>query len=132
MLKRHAVVGAAVVALAVFVTTASADPINAKTSLAFPAYCGNQTLNVVVNGAGNFAAAHDVDSNSTFTPQYLDITSVFTPTGGPAGTPDSGINQKPKLHGDYITCTFDTIQTFPNGTLHLYGTVIGVLTPSSD
>ena len=131
MLKRHAVLGVAVVALAVFVTSAAADPINAKKSLAFPAVCSNgQTLNVVVNGVGNFTAAHVIDSTSVFNPQILNVTSVFTPTGGTPIT-ESGTSVKQNLHGDLVTCAFDTTQTLPNGTLHLSGTTTGVFSPAS-
>ena len=86
MLKRYAVLGAAVLALAVFVPAASADPLNAKNSLAFPATCGGQTVQVVVNGNGRFTPAHVVGSTAVFVPQAFDITFEFTPTGGTTET----------------------------------------------
>ena len=82
MLKRYALLGAAVLALAVFVPVASADPLNAKNSLAFPATCGGQTVQVVVDGNGRFTPAHVVGSTAVFVPQAFNITFEFTPTGG--------------------------------------------------
>ena len=85
MRKRYAALAVAVFALAVFAPTASADPVNAKNSLAFPATCDNgQTVQVVVNGNGEFSPAHVVGSTAVFVPQLFDITFEFTP---PAARP---------------------------------------------
>ena len=131
MLKCFAVFAAAAAALTVFVPVSSADPGNAKTSLSFPAHCtGNQTVPIIVNGNGAWNAAHVADSTATFVPQAFDFTSDFTPTGGTTQhtTNDS---TKANAHGDLITCTFDVLVTFPNGTLHLFGSATGFLTPTS-
>jgi hypothetical protein len=130
MLKRYAVLGAAVLALAVFVPGASADPLNAKTSFAFPATCDGQTVQVVVNGNGEFTPAHVLGSTAVFVPEALDVTFEFTPTGG---MPETQIDtsSKPNVHGDLVTCSFDVTQTFPEGSFHLFGTATGFFTPAS-
>ena len=132
MLRRTSV--ALVVAasvMGVFTTAVSADPVNAKFSLAFPATCDNgQTVDVVVNGNGEFSPAHVVGSTAVFVPQALDVTSEFTPTGGQTMT-ERDTASKPNVHGDLVICSFNTTQTFPDGTLHLFGTATGFLTPAS-
>jgi hypothetical protein len=130
MLKRCAVLGAAVLVLAVFAPTASADPLNARNSLAFPADCGGQTVQVVVNGNGEFTPAHVLGSTAVFVPQAFDTTFEFTPTGGTTET-ETDTSSKPNVHGDLVTCSFDVTQSFPFGTLHLFGTATGFITPAS-
>jgi len=131
MLKRYAVLGAAVLGLAVFVPAASADPLNAKNSLAFPATCDDgQTAQVVVNGNGRFTPAHVVGSTAVFVPQAFDITFEFTPTGGTTET-ETDTSSKPNVHGDLVTCSFDVTQSFPEGTFHFFGTATGFFTPAS-
>jgi hypothetical protein len=130
MLKRYAAFGAAVLGVAVFVPAASADPLNAKNSLAFPATCGAQTVQVVVNGNGQFTPAHVVGSTAVFVPQAFDVTFEFTPTGGTTET-ETDTSSKPHVHGDLVTCSFDVTQSFPFGTLHLFGTATGFFTPAS-
>jgi len=130
MLKRYALLGAAVLALAVFVPAASADPLNAKNSLAFPATCGGQAVQVVVNGNGRFTPAHVVGSTAVFVPQAFNITFEFTPTGGMTETMID-TSTKPNVHGDLVTCSFDVTDSFPDGTLHLFGTATGFFTPAS-
>ena len=131
MLKRCAVLGAAVVALAVFAPAASADPVGAKNSLTIPATCDNgQSVTVVVNGSGEFAPAHVLGSTAVFIPQAFDLTFEFTPTGGTTET-ETDTASKPNVHGDLVTCSFDLTLSFPFGTLHLFGTVTGFFTPAS-
>ena len=131
MLKRCAVLGAAVLALAVFVPAASADPVRAKNSLTIPATCDNgQSVTVVVNGSGEFAPAHVLGSTAVFIPQAFDLTFEFTPTGGTTET-ETDTASKPNVHGDLVTCSFDVTQSFPFGTLHLFGTATGFFTPAS-
>jgi hypothetical protein len=133
MLRRTSV--ALVVAasvMGVFAAAVSADPVNAKFSLAFAATCDNgQTVDVVVNGNGEFSPAHVVGSTAVFVPQALDVTSEFTPSGGETVI-ETDTASKPNPHGDLVTCSFDTTQTFPDGSaLHLFGTATGFLTPAS-
>src|SRR5215218_4112760 len=129
MLKRYAALGVAVLALAVFAPAASADPLKAKNSFAFPATCDNgQTVQVVVNGNGEFTPAHVVGTTAVFVPQAIEITFEFTPPGGPTET-ETDTASKPNVHGDLVTCSLDVTQTFPEGTAHLSGTATGVFTP---
>jgi hypothetical protein len=80
------VVSAALVAAAV-VPIAAADPGNAKNAAQVHAVCGAQTINVVVNGNGEFTPAHVVGSTAVFIPTKFDLTFTFTPTGGSARCP---------------------------------------------
>ena len=131
MLKRYAALGAAVLALAVLVPAAAADPLNAKNSFAFPVTCDDgQTVQVVVNGNGEFTPAHVVGSTAVFVPQILDTTFEFTPTGGTTQTETDNAS-KPNVHGDLVTCSVDVTQTLPFGTIHLFGTATGFFTPAS-
>jgi hypothetical protein len=131
MHKRYGALGAALLALAVLAPVASADPLKSKNSLAFQATCDNgQTVQVVVNGNGEFSPAHVVGTTAIFVPQALDVTAEFTPTGGPTEI-ETDTASKPNIHGDLVTCSFDTTQSFPFGTLHLFGTATGFLTPAS-
>jgi hypothetical protein len=120
----------AAIAISAFAGAASADPAKAKTSLAFPADCSGQTVQVVVNGNGEFAPAHVLGSTAVFIPQAFDLTFEFTPTGGQTMS-ESDTASKPNVHGDLVTCSFDTTQTVPGGTLHLFGTATGFFTPAS-
>ena len=131
MLKRYAALSAALLAVAVFVPAASADPLKAKNSLAFPATCDDgQTGQIVVNGNGEFTAAHVAGSTAVFVPQAFDITFEFTPTGGTTET-EIDTSSKPNVHGDLVTCSFDVTQSFPEGTFRLSGTATGFFTPAS-
>ena len=130
MLNRYAALAAAVLGLAIFAPAASADPLNARNSLAFPAECGGQTVQVVVNGNGEFSPAHVLGSTAVFVPQAFDLTFEFTPTGG-ATESETDTSSKPNVHGDLVTCSFDVTQVFPDGTFHLFGTATGFFTPAS-
>lgn len=131
MLTRYAALGAAMLAFGVFVPAASADPLNAKNSLAFPASCDNgQTVQVVLNGQGDFTPAHVVGSTAVFVPQAFDITIEFTPSGGTTET-ETDRSSKPRVHGDLVTCRFDVTQSLPFGALRLFGTATGFFTPAS-
>jgi hypothetical protein len=131
MIKCHTALAVVVLALTVLAPAASADPLKAKNSLAFPATCDDgQTVQVVVNGEGEFTPAHVVGTTAIFVPQAFDITFEFTPTGG---TPESetDTSSKPNVHGDLVSCSFDVTQSFPEGTFHLFGTATGFFTPAS-
>src|ERR687892_645908 len=115
--------------LAALAQGAGADPIGAKNSLTFPATCDDgQTVQVVVNGNGAWSPAHVVGSTAVFVPQAFDLTFEFTPTGGPTQT-ETDTASKHNLRGDLVTCSVDTTQSFPFGTLHLSGTATGFFTP---
>jgi hypothetical protein len=117
--------------LAALAQGAAADPINAKNSLTFPATCDNgQTIQVVVNGNGEFSPAHVVGSTAVFVPAVIDITFQFTPPGGPTES-ETFHAAKHNPHGDLVTCSFDVTQEFPDGTFHLFGSATGFFTPAS-
>ena len=116
--------------LAGLVQGAAADPINAKNSVTFPATCDGQEVQFVLNGNGEFTAGHVVGSTAVFIPQAFDLTFEFTPPGGPTQTM-TDTSSKHNVHGDLVTCTFDTTQTFPFGTVHLFGSATGFFTPAS-
>jgi hypothetical protein len=130
MLKRYAALAGAIVVLAVFAPAASADPLNAKNSFAFPATCDGQTVQFVVNGNGTFTPGHVVGSTTVFVLQSLDVTFQFTPTGGTTET-ETETASKPNVHGDLVTCSIDVTAVFPEGTFHLFGTATGFFTPAS-
>jgi hypothetical protein len=117
--------------LAALAQGAAADPVNAKNSFTFPATCDNGlTVQVVLNGNGEFTPAHIVGSTAVFVPQALDTTFEFTPPGGPTETM-TDTSSKHNVHGDLVTCSFDTTQTFPFGTIHVFGSATGFFTPAS-
>ena len=117
--------------VAALVQGAAADPINAKNSFTFPATCDNgQTVQVVVNGNGEFSPAHVVGSTAVFVPQAIDLTFEITSPGGPTES-ETDTSSKHNVHGDLVTCSIDTTQAFPFGTVHLFGTATGFFTPAS-
>ena len=129
MIKRYTALAVAVLVLTASAQAASADPLKAKNSLAFPTTCDDgQTVRVVLNGQGEFAPAHLVGSTAVFVPQAFDITFEFTPTGGTTET-ESNTFSKPDVHGELVTCSFDVTQSFAEGTLHFFGTATGFFTP---
>jgi hypothetical protein len=130
-MKRRLLVLVAVGALAAvaIAPTAGADPTNAKNVLRLQGVCGTQTLTIVVNGNGEFAPAHVVDSTSVFIPTAFHITFTFTPTGGSTET-EVDTSAKAAPIKDTITCTIP-FQSFPSpvGTFTIEGSVTGFLTP---
>jgi hypothetical protein len=117
--------------LAALAQGAAADPINAKNSFSFPATCDGQTVQLVVNGNGEFTPAHVVGSTAVFIPEAFNVTFEFTLPGEPTQS-ETDTSSKPNVHGDLVTCSFDVTQTFPEGgTVHLFGTVTGFFTPAS-
>jgi hypothetical protein len=133
MLRRLiiAVVSAAFVA-ATIVSVAAADPGNAKNATQIHAVCGAQTINVVVNGNGEFTPAHVVGSTAVFIPTKFDITFTFTPTGGSAMSDHDTSSKKSPLKNT-TTCTIpmQTLFAGPEGTATIVGTVTGFFTPRS-
>ena len=126
----------AAAALAVAAAPASADPIRPKNAFFVQAFCDNgQTLGVVVNSANGqgqgaqdkevavFTPAHDLESNAIFHPTTLDLIFTFAPTEGPLER-TSQFATRPNQTGD-VTCDISSIQTTPDGTFELSGTVVG-------
>ena len=117
--------------LAALAQGAAADPINAKNSFTFPATCDGQTVQLVVNGNGEFTPAHVVGSTAVFIPEAFNVTFEFILPGEPTQS-ETDTSSKPNVHGDLVTCSFDVTQTFPEGgTIHLFGSATGFFTPAS-
>jgi hypothetical protein len=129
MIKRWTAPAVVVLALTVLAPAAAADPL--KTGPAFSATCDDgQTIQVVVNGEGEFTPAHVVGSTSVFVPQAFDITFEFTPTAGTTEI-ETDTYSKSNVHGDLVTCSFDVTESFPEGKSRFFGTATGVFTPAS-
>ena len=116
-----------IIAIAAFAPGATADPRNGEL---VPLSCDGLSLEVVVNGNGDFTPGHVVGDTAVFVLQSIDATFQFTPPGGPTET-DSFARSKHNLHGDLVTCSFDFSETAPEGTFRAFGTVVGTLTPAS-
>src|SRR5215212_5113426 len=116
--------------LAALAQGAAADPINAKNSFSFPATCDGRTVQLVVNGNGEFTPAHVVGSTAVFIPEAFNVTFEFTLPGEPTQS-ETDTSSKHNVHGDLVTCSFDVTQTFPEGTFHLFGSATGFFTPAS-
>jgi hypothetical protein len=116
-----------IIAMAAFAPGAAADPRNGEL---VPLSCDGQSLEVVVNGNGDFTPGHVVGDTSVFVLQSIDATFEFTPTGGQTES-ESFTRSKANPHGDLVTCTFDFSETSPEGTFHASGTVTGTLTPAA-
>jgi hypothetical protein len=124
---------------AVLVPVASAEPSRpGKNIFPFTIKCDGQTIDIVFTGqigSGEvFAPAHVVGSTSVFQLLTIDEIVEITP---PGGTTETIVFQatKPSLHGnlpaDRVTCQVNDTKTFPEGTIHVVGTVTGVFTPKS-
>jgi hypothetical protein len=128
-MRRITLVVLAVALFAALAQSAAADPVNAKDAGFFTAVCGSTHVSVVVNGNGDFTPAHDLNSTAVFVPTFIDLTFVFTPTGGSAQT-DHIVASKPNTpkNGKIVTCSIPAgLNTFtgPDGTFVASGTVSG-------
>ena len=127
MLKRLcAALVSGMIAMAAFAPAAAADPRNGEL---IPLSCDGQSLEVLVNGNGDFTPGHVVGDTGVFVLQSIDATFEFTPTGGETES-ESFTRSKANLHGDLVTCSFDFSETSPEGTFHAFGTVMGTFTPA--
>jgi hypothetical protein len=121
---------AVVLAAAVIAPVAGADPTRGKNVTQLHGVCGSKTINVVVNGNGEFTPAHDLASTSVFIPTAFNLTFTFTPT---VGTPqvDLDTSAKKARIANTVTCTIplQTIFSNPQGTATIQGTVTGFFTP---
>jgi len=125
---------------AALVPVAYAEPSESlKNVFPFTIECDGQLIDIVVIGQVSpkgevFAPAHVVGSTSVFQSLIIDETVEFTPTGG---TTETILFQatKPNLQGnlpaDLVTCHLDDTETFPDGVVHVVGTISGVFTPKS-
>jgi hypothetical protein len=131
-MKRHLfTLLAACAAAGALALPALADPGHAKNATHVQAICGSQTVNVVVNGNGTFTPAHVVGSTKMFIPTALSLTFTFTPTGGTAQTDTQNVHKASPAHRGTITCTIptQTLQSGPQGTATIQGSVTGFFTP---
>jgi hypothetical protein len=109
-----------------------------KNVFPFTIECDGQLIDIVVIGqigSGEvFAPAHVVGSTSVFQPLIIDETVEFTPNGGTTETTPFQATKPSlggKVQGDLVTCNVDDTETFPDGVIHVFGTVTGVFTPKS-
>jgi hypothetical protein len=131
MLKRGMTLVVAAIGALAIAQGAAADPTNSKNSQVIPATCDNgQSVDVSVNGNGEFTPAHVIGTSSVFIPQVFDLTFSFTPPGGPTES-ETDTSAKPNVHGNLTTCTIAFSQETPEGTFSLDGTVTGFFTPAS-
>jgi hypothetical protein len=124
---------------AALVPVAYAEPSESlKNVFPFTIECDGQLIDTVFIGqigSGEvFAPAHVVGSTSVFQPLTIDEIIEITPPGGTTETIVFRAT-KPSLQGnlpaDMVTCNFDDTKTFPDGVVHVVGTVTGVFTPKS-
>jgi hypothetical protein len=112
---------------------AGADPVNAKGATHVRAICGSQTIDVVVNGQGEFTPAHDIASTSVFIPTAFNLTFTFTPTGGsPEAETDTAAKAGPGKGTVICTMPLQTLFAGPEGTATIQGTVTGFWTPKQN
>jgi hypothetical protein len=125
---------------ALFGSSASADPGNAKNAQVIPLTCGDTTYTVIVNGNGAWTPAHDSASNTVFVPVWFgEFSGTITDENGnvvdsftePATTKGAGNNAD-------IECTYSVTNTFQDpelgpGTFTFSGSgsVRGIATPRS-
>jgi hypothetical protein len=131
-MKRRLLVVVACVAFAAaaIAPVATADPINAKNSVQISATCGGQPVTVVVNGNGEFTAAHVIGSTSVFIPTRFDLTFTFTPTvGSPESMTDTSAKAGPLANTVMCTIPLQTLFSGPQGSATIKGTVWGFFTP---
>jgi hypothetical protein len=131
-MKRNLLVLLAIGATAaVFTVSGSADPGHAKNASHVQAMCGTQVVNVVVNGNGTFTPAHVVGSTKMFIPTALHLTFTFTPTNGTASSDTQNVSKASPTHRGTVTCTIpmQTLQSGPQGTATIQGSVTGFFTP---
>jgi hypothetical protein len=125
--------GLSIMALAA--APANADPpVAARNALPVTADCGGDSISAVVNGAGAWVPAHDLNSTSVFIPLQFGATAgVFTAPDGtqfPINDPPSPPKGSASPPGrTIVNCTYNIDATFPDGSsLEVDGTVTGFFT----
>jgi hypothetical protein len=124
------ILGLSIAALAA--GTASADPpVGARNAVPVTADCGGDPISAVVNGAGAWVPAHDLNSTSVFIPlQFGASTGLFTapdgtefPINDPPSPPKGSANPSGR---SIVNCTYSIDATFPDGSsLEVDGSVTG-------
>ena len=130
MRRRFLVVIACLALAGAIVPAATADPIHAKNATQISATCSGRPVTVVVNGNGEFTAAHVIGSTSVFIPTAFNLTFTFTPIVG-APMSDTDTSAKAAPIANTVTCTIPPQIVFqgPAGTATIHGTVTGFFTP---
>jgi len=114
-------VATAVAACAVIVAPlGAAAPTNAKNAFPVTIFCPSGTFEAVVNGNGEFTAAHAVDSNTvlipiafgTFTVTFTDANGVTTTETDPPVTKGKATPKNGKVQN----CTYSVEFSFPDGS----------------
>jgi hypothetical protein len=129
------VLAAAILASSVAVCgVASAAPVNAKNAFPITIFCPSGTYDAVINGNGNFTAAHAVNSNQVLIPVVFGpFTSTFTDANGiSVTTTDSGSTKGSSMppNGALQDCTYSVSLSFQDGsTFSGFGSVTGFVTP---
>jgi len=131
MKRCFALLGISALALAAVVPVAIADPSHAKNSTQLELVCGGTAYQVAVNGNGRFTPAHILNGTGVAVPYSVDITTTFTPPGGPTQT-EMQTASKGGPHKGAVDCTIP-FQSFsgPQGTFTIEGTATGFVTPRS-
>jgi hypothetical protein len=126
-----ALLGISALALAAVVPAALADPSRAKNATQLELVCGGTAYQVAVNGNGRFTPAHILNGTGVAVPYSVDITTTFTPPGGPTQT-ETQTASKGGPHKGAVDCTIP-FQSFsgPQGTFTIEGTATGFITPRS-
>jgi hypothetical protein len=112
---------ASVVACAAIVSSgAAAAPINAKNATPILIVCPSGSYQAVVNGNGNFTAAHAVDSNTVLIPvAFGPFTSTFTDPAGIGTTsvdPGSAKGNSIPPNGKLQDCMYSISFSFADGS----------------
>ncbi len=116
-------------ALAAVSVASAGPPETNKNVFVVQVVCDGTTYTAFVTGQGAFTPAHLVGTTSVFIPYSINLTTTFTPPGGPTFT-EVDIAAKAAPLKDGVTCTIP-FQSFsgPDGTFTIVGTVTGFFTP---
>ena len=136
-------VAAAALTVGLLTAPAGADPVKAKNATNIVLVCDGQTYPAVINGNGEFTAAHIIGSNVNFVPvAFGEITGTAVPSGAPVFADPPVVKGKSGKDRDLRTCTFQTTSPvspeqaeelgLPAGTtaIQVVGTVTGFFTPA--
>ena len=131
MKRGFALLGICALSIAALAPSAVADPSNAKNATQLELDCNGTAYQVVVHGNGKFTPAHILNGTGVAVPYSSDITTTFTPPGGPTQT-QTQTASKGGPHKGAVDCTIP-FQSFsgPQGTFTIQGTATGFVTPRS-
>lgn len=113
---------------------ASADPVYGKNAgvLELERAGGiTGTVEVVVNGNGQWTPGHILWSNQVLIPYGCECEATFTPgDGGPVETFSETTMENAPRNGRLAVCTFSETEVRPEGTFDFTGTVYASYTPA--